>query len=70
MKNVYIDKAVVPGGGAFEIAAYTHLMDNVKNTIHGKAQLGVEGFANSLLVIPKVNVFACVKYNGFKYCVK
>jgi T-complex protein 1 subunit zeta len=53
VKNVYDDKAVVPGAGSFEIACNIHLTEYGK-TVSGKAQLGVQAFAESLLVIPKV----------------
>jgi len=46
------DKCLVPGAGAFEIAAYRMLMRR-KHAVTGRAKLGVEAFANSLLVIPK-----------------
>ncbi|KAL5203482.1 hypothetical protein ABZP36_014434 [Zizania latifolia] len=53
VKNTVEDEAVVLGAGAFEIAAKKHLIDNVKKTVKGRAQLGVEAFAEALLVIPK-----------------
>jgi len=53
VKNVYDDKSVVPGAGAFEIAAYCALSSH-KDTITTKEKLGFEAFAESLLVIPKV----------------
>lgn len=46
------DKALVPGAGSFEMAAYRMLMRR-KTAVSGKAKLGVEAFARSLLVIPK-----------------
>ncbi|KAM0847393.1 hypothetical protein ACQ4PT_055042 [Festuca glaucescens] len=53
VKNTVEDEAVVLGAGAFEMAARKHLMDNVKKTVKGRAQLGVKAFADALLVIPK-----------------
>jgi T-complex protein 1 subunit zeta len=53
VKNTIEDEAVVMGAGAFEIAAKKHLIDNVKKTVKGRAQLGLEAFAEALLVIPK-----------------
>nr|CAB3460204.1 unnamed protein product [Digitaria exilis]CAB3463911.1 unnamed protein product [Digitaria exilis] len=53
VKNTVEDEAVVLGAGAFEVAAKKHLIDNVKKTVKGRAQLGVEAFADALLVIPK-----------------
>ncbi|KAK2703701.1 hypothetical protein QYM36_017860 [Artemia franciscana] len=51
--NAVEDKSVVPGGGAFEMAAYVELM-KFKDEVKGRARLGVQGFANALLIIPKV----------------
>lgn len=44
--------SVVPGAGAFEIAAHAALVE-AKKTVKGKARLGVQAFADALLVIPK-----------------
>ena len=44
VKNVYDDKAVVPGAGSFEIACNIHLAQYGK-TVAGKVQLGVQAFA-------------------------
>ena len=46
------DGYVIPGAGAFEVAAAEALQE-FKNTIKTKAKLGVQAFADSLLVIPK-----------------
>lgn len=43
---------MVPGAGAFELAAYDHLMKYAES-VQGKARLGVRAFAEALLVIPK-----------------
>jgi len=51
--NVLEDGSVVAGAGAFEIAAHAHL-EEYKKTLSGKARLGVEIFAKSLLITPKV----------------
>lgn len=53
VKNTIEDEAVVLGAGAFEVAARQHLVNEVKKTVKGRAQLGVEAFADALLVIPK-----------------
>lgn len=53
VKNAIEDASVVPGAGAVEIAAYMAL-HKLKATVHGKARLGVQAFADALLVIPKV----------------
>jgi T-complex protein 1 subunit zeta len=52
VKNTIHDQCVVPGAGAFEIAASQALKEHVK-TVQGKAKFGVEAFADALLVIPK-----------------
>lgn len=52
VKNALEDKALVPGGGAFEIAANRMLLRR-KVAVAGRAKLGVEAFAQALLVIPK-----------------
>ncbi|CAK5092541.1 unnamed protein product [Meloidogyne enterolobii] len=44
--------AVVPGAGAFEIAAYCTLK-KLADTVKGRAKLGVLAFAEAILVIPK-----------------
>jgi len=53
VKNVVEDAAVVPGAGAFELAASMHLTQNVLPKTKGKAQLGIEAFAEALLIVPK-----------------
>ncbi|CAN1241101.1 T-complex protein 1 subunit zeta 1 [Linum perenne] len=53
VKNTIEDEAVVLGAGAFELAARKYLISEVKKTVKGRAQLGVEAFADALLVIPK-----------------
>lgn len=50
--NAIEDEAVVPGAGAFELAAHVHLQE-YKKKVMGKARLGVQIFANALLVTPK-----------------
>jgi len=40
VKNVYDDKCVIPGAGAFEIAAYCHL-EKFKETVKGKTKMAV-----------------------------
>jgi T-complex protein 1 subunit zeta len=52
INNAIFDKALIPGAGAFEIAAYHHL-HKFKQTVKGRAKLGVQAFADALLVIPK-----------------
>ena len=49
-----MDKAVVPGGGAFQIACHAHLSsENFRKQVKGKAKAGVQTFADALLTIPK-----------------
>ncbi|GMM41995.1 hypothetical protein FOG51_03415 [Hanseniaspora uvarum] len=57
VSNVIKDESIVPGAGAFFIACSEHLKQSiVKKTIKvkGKQKLGVQAFAESLLVIPKI----------------
>lgn len=52
--NTIVDRSVVPGAGAFQIAAAAHLSsENFRKTVKGKAKWGVAAFADALLVIPK-----------------
>ncbi|KAL7473714.1 hypothetical protein ACHAXS_014205 [Conticribra weissflogii] len=53
VKNAIEDQAIVPGAGAFELAAAMHLRDTVVKATKGRAKLGVEAYAEALLVIPK-----------------
>lgn len=46
---------VVPGAGAVEVAIAEALI-NYKHSIKGRARLGVQAFADALLIIPKVQV--------------
>jgi T-complex protein 1 subunit zeta len=50
--NAVEDEAVVPGAGAFEVAAHVHL-EEFKKTVSGKPRLGVQIFSNALLITPK-----------------
>lgn len=61
--NVLKDKTVVPGAGAFFIAAAQHLKKTNMNKLgaKGKTKTGVEAFAEALLVIPKT----LVKNSGY-----
>jgi chaperonin GroEL (HSP60 family) len=52
IKNTIDDKAVIPGAGAFEIAA-NKILQEYKNGIKGKKRLGIQAFAEALLVVPK-----------------
>eukprot|EP00771_Trimastix_marina_P003303 gnl/Trimastix_PCT/454.p1 GENE.gnl/Trimastix_PCT/454~~gnl/Trimastix_PCT/454.p1 ORF type:complete len:521 (-),score=184.02 gnl/Trimastix_PCT/454:40-1602(-) len=52
IKNGIEDRFVVPGAGAFEMGASRRLME-IAQTTTGRARLGVQCFADALLVIPK-----------------
>ncbi|EON68963.1 T-complex protein 1 subunit zeta [Coniosporium apollinis CBS 100218] len=52
--NMIVDKSVVPGGGAFQIACAAHLnSEGFRKQVKGKAKYGVSAFADALLIIPK-----------------
>jgi T-complex protein 1 subunit zeta len=52
--NMIVDKSVVPGAGAFQVACAAHLQsEQFKKTVKGKAKWGVSAFADALLIIPK-----------------
>ncbi len=50
--NAIEDKFLVPGAGAFEMKVNSEL-NKYKETVKGKARLGVAAFADAMLVIPK-----------------
>ncbi|KAJ8678940.1 hypothetical protein QAD02_014727 [Eretmocerus hayati] len=52
IRNAVEDEAVIPGAGAFEIAAHQAL-SQYKNEVKGKQRLGVQAYAEALLIIPK-----------------
>ena len=52
--NMIVDKSVVPGGGAFQVACAAHLLsDSFRKQVKGKAKSGVAAFTDALLIIPK-----------------
>ncbi|XP_063809849.1 T-complex protein 1 subunit zeta [Pseudophryne corroboree] len=53
VKNSIEDGSVVPGAGALEVAIADALVKHKPN-VKGRAQLGVQAFADALLIIPKV----------------
>ncbi|KAI7874764.1 T-complex protein 1 zeta subunit [Lichtheimia hyalospora FSU 10163] len=53
VKNAIEDKSVIAGAGAFQVACSQHLQE-FKKTVKGRAKMGVQAFADALLVIPKV----------------
>lgn len=52
INNAIEDKCIIPGAGAFELRARNVLME-YKDTVKGKVRLGVQAFAEALLVVPK-----------------
>jgi len=52
VQNTLEDEAVVPGAGAFEVAAHVHL-EQFKRSVEGKPRLGVEIFGRAMLSVPK-----------------
>ncbi|XP_031208061.1 T-complex protein 1 subunit zeta-2 isoform X2 [Mastomys coucha] len=52
VKNAIEDGCVVPGAGAVEVAIAEALV-NYKHRVKGRARLGIQAFADALLIIPK-----------------
>jgi T-complex protein 1 subunit zeta len=50
--NTLEDGSLVPGAGAFELSAYC-MLQKLKSTTVGRAKLGIQAFADALLIIPK-----------------
>lgn len=50
--NVFLDRAVIAGAGAFETSAHLFLQ-KVKSEVTGRAKIGVQVLADAMLVIPK-----------------
>lgn len=50
---LFFQGCLIPGGGAFEIAASCQLV-KLRDSVKGRARLGVQAFADALLIIPKV----------------
>ncbi|XP_066219934.1 T-complex protein 1 subunit zeta-2 isoform X1 [Saccopteryx leptura] len=53
IKNAIEDGCLVPGAGAVEVAI-AEALSTYKHSIKGRARLGVQAFAEALLIIPKV----------------
>lgn len=53
VKNTIEDGFVVPGAGAFQIAAHAELLKFKNKEVSGRTKLGVQVFADALLIIPK-----------------
>lgn len=49
-----VDKSVVPGAGAFQVACAARLSSEAfRREVRGKTKYGVSAFADALLIIPK-----------------
>jgi T-complex protein 1 subunit zeta len=53
VKNTIEDKCIVPGAGSFEIACAEHLQNHARTVVSGKVKLGVQAFADALLIVPR-----------------
>ncbi|KAJ6500005.1 chaperonin Cpn60/TCP-1 family [Mycena vitilis] len=53
VKNAIEDETLIPGAGAFEVACAGYLVDKVKKSAKGRVKMGVQAFADALLIIPK-----------------
>jgi T-complex protein 1 subunit zeta len=53
VQNTILDKSVVPGAGAFEVAAHRNLINYMRDHVSGKVKLGIQAFADALLVVPR-----------------
>ena len=53
VKNALEDGSIIPGAGAYEIATHIALKKFIE-TAKGRARLGIQLFADGLLIIPKV----------------
>merc|ERR1719209_1190090 len=52
VKNALEDECVVPGAGAYEVACHT-VLKKFLETVKGKARLGIQAYADGLMIIPK-----------------
>lgn len=57
---------VVSGAGAFEVAVADALVKHKPN-VKGRAQLGVQAFADALLVIPKVRAALSTLFSHYAF---
>jgi T-complex protein 1 subunit zeta len=53
VKNAVEDAALVPGAGAFEVACAAHLAGPVRKAAKGRVKMGIQAYADALLIIPK-----------------
>jgi T-complex protein 1 subunit zeta len=58
VNNAIEDGSLLPGAGACEVAVYQALV-KYKDEVKGRAKLGIQAFADALLIIPK-----CVAQNA------
>lgn len=56
IKNAIEDGCLVPGAGAFEVGLAAEL-ERYKLAVEGKAQLGVQAYADAVAIIPKILAF-------------
>lgn len=56
VSNAIKDESLVPGAGAFFLAANHHLLEALPKLTKGKTKTGVQAFAEALLVVPKTLV--------------
>jgi T-complex protein 1 subunit zeta len=52
INNAIEDNCIICGAGAYEVRAYNELI-KFKDSVKGKAKIGVQAYADALLVIPK-----------------
>lgn len=52
VNNAINDKCIIAGAGAFEVRCYNELIKH-KDSVKGKAKLGVQAYAEAMLIIPK-----------------
>lgn len=52
VKNALEDGCVVPGAGAYEVACHA-VLKKFLETVKGKARLGIQAYADGLMIIPK-----------------
>ncbi|KAI8905755.1 chaperonin Cpn60/TCP-1 family [Powellomyces hirtus] len=53
VKNTIEDGFLIPGAAAFQIALHAHLT-KFKDSVKGRPKMGVQAFADAMLIIPKV----------------
>jgi len=53
VKNALEDECLIPGAGAFEVACAAHLSGPIEKAAKGRTKLGVQAFADAMLIIPK-----------------